>query len=107
MIYLYTTEPDELCHKVSEGIYGRPVNTYAQPGLRKLGWVSDPATLKVESHVRNERKTSEEASEKGQEEAHDEVTDLAVWSAAYNQKFGRRPHHRMKVDTIRREVEES
>ena len=101
MIYLYTTEPDERCQEVSKGVYGRPVNTSDQPKLRKLGWVSNPSNLKVTADVRNEK----EASEEMQEEA--EVTDIEVWSAAYEQKFGRKPHHLAKVDTIRRKVEES
>ena len=97
MRYLYTTKPDELCHEVEKGIYGRPVHTSQQRKLRKLGWVYNISDLRGTDHVRQ----GQEEGQEGQE-----VTDdREMWAAAYEQKFGKPPHHKAKVETIRKRVE--
>lgn len=87
MKYLYTTEPDESCHKI-HGVYGRPVHTSEQKSLKAKGWKENPDELR------------EEAEEVGED-------DREVWADLYEDKLGKRPHHKAKVETIRQKVEES
>lgn len=81
MIYMYTNEPDETCHEV-EGVFGRPVFEYEQAKLRAKGWVFNAEEL--------------EPIEK------EEIPEDLI--AAYEAKFGKKPHHKMKVDTIAKAI---
>ena len=44
MKYMYTNEPDKLCHAIN-GVMGRPVNTSDQKALGAKGWVFDASKL--------------------------------------------------------------
>ncbi|HEY9814802.1 MAG TPA: hypothetical protein V6D20_03210 [Candidatus Obscuribacterales bacterium] len=96
---LYTTNPDKHCYEVEPGIYGRPCHTTEQPKLRKLGWSHNLNSLRgATDGIRQDE-------EEGQEEV--EVTDYEVWALAYEAKFGKKPHHKAKAETLRQKVEES
>jgi len=99
MRYLYTTNPDEGCHEVAEGIYGRPTQTSEEPRLRKAGWTLTIDALRGTDHVREEKE--------GREEEREVENDREVWVAAYEKQFGRKPHHKLKTETIRQKLEES
>lgn len=92
MRYLYTRTPDEGCREIEPGVYGRPVHTYEETGLRKKGWSLTINALRGSEDVREEKE--------GQEET--EVTEDLV--AAYVERFGKKPHHKMKADTIREKL---
>ena len=92
MKYLYTTKPDDHCHEFEPGIYGRPAHTTEQPKLRKAGWVDSIAKLKEADHGLRK----EEGREEGQE-----VTIFEEYEA----RFGKKPHHKMKAETIRQKLE--
>lgn len=47
MKYLYTTKPDEGCHRIN-GVYGRPVHTSEQKSLKAKGWKENPDELREE-----------------------------------------------------------
>ncbi len=97
MRYMYTTKPDEGCHEVESGIYGRPVHTSDEPKLKAKGWsLSIDALRGTSDGLRKDEK------EGRQEEAE---VDRDMWAAAYERKFGRKPHHKMKVENIRAKVE--
>ena len=100
MRYLYTTTPDEGCREVSPGVYGRPVHTTQQAKLKKLGWVDDPSKLKGDDHVREEKEVRQES-----EEVTDEQVEAVV--AAYTERFGRKPHHKMKLETMLDKLEQA
>ncbi len=109
MKYLYTTKPDEHCHEVEPGIWGRPAHTHEQPKLRKAGWVYNVNDLKEADH--GLRKTEEEGREE-EKQVTDEnmsIEDRVYVGLAeeYYAKFGKRPHHKMKTETIRQKLEES
>tara|TARA_R110000803_G_scaffold108251_1_gene176507 strand:- start:9 stop:314 length:306 start_codon:yes stop_codon:yes gene_type:complete len=101
MRYLYTNEPDKHCHEVEKGIYGRPVHTSDQSKLLRAGWSNSVEALRGTDHVRIEKETNEKASQET------EVSERDVWAAAYEHKLGAKPHHKMKLDTIRKKVEEA
>ena len=63
MQYLYTTEPDERCKEVSQGIYRRVVQSYQVEELKAKGWVKDASKLTKKSD------SKEEAKETAQEES--------------------------------------
>ena len=94
MKYLYTTEPDNKCHEVEPGIYGRPVHTAEQRKLIQKGWRKFPHALRKE-----ERQQETRRQQKGPDV--DELREL------YEYKFGEQPHHRMKAETIVRKLEEA
>jgi len=113
MRYLYTTNPDEGCHEVAEGIYGRPVQTSEEPKLRKAGWTLTIDALRGTDHVREEK-------EGRKEEVKVSALDKAIEGGGYapesyranlaeqyEAKFGKKPHHKMKAETIRQKLEES
>ena len=54
MKYMYTNEPDELCHAIN-GVMGRPVGTLEQKTLKLKGWVFDASKVK-ESNRKAEAK---------------------------------------------------
>lgn len=97
MKYMYTTKPDEGCREVSPGIYGRPVHTSHQSGLRKQGWVYSIHDIEV-THVRQEKEGRQEEVEVSEE-------DREAWAELYKEKFGKRPHHKAKLETIIAKVE--
>ena len=121
MRYMYTTEPDEGCREVEKGIYGRPVQTCDESKLRKLGWSlsidaqrgKDHGLRQDEKRVRKKeakqekvevnstiaKATSSEPVRVGMYTEH----ELAV--KKYEAKFGRKPHHKAKLETIIAKVE--
>ena len=99
MRYLYTTNPDEGCHEVADGIYGRPTQTSEEPRLRKAGWTLTIDALRGTDHVREEKE--------GREESEEVDDDREVLAELYEEQFGKRPHHKMKAETIRQKLEES
>lgn len=107
MKYLYTTKPDEHCHEVEPGIYGRPAQTYEQPKLRKLGWVYNISELKGDDHVREEKEGREESQEVSDESLSIEDRVYLELVEEYRDKFGKSPHHKMKAETIRNKLDES
>lgn len=96
MKIMYTTTPDEGCREVADGIYGRPAHTTEQPKLRKQGWAYSINDIEV-PHVRQEKEGRQEEAEV------DDERD--VWVALYEEKFGKKPHHKTKLDTIIAKVE--
>ena len=131
MKYLYTTKPDEHCHEVEPGIYGRPAQTSEQAKLRKLGWVYHISDLKGDDHVREEKEGRQEEVEVSRSiydaqlaSLHDEAEvvklddcdiseedkqniKLNMLRRDYEAKFGKPPHHKMKAETIRKKLDES
>jgi len=71
MQYLYTNNPDKLCHK-HKGAWGRPVNTCDIDDLLAKGWVRNADKLPKESN------SEEEAKEATQEESVLSRDELAV-----------------------------
>lgn len=92
MKYLYTTTPDEGCHKIN-GVYGRPVHTHEQPTLKAKGWKENPDDLREEE--------GREEAEEVIEEATDEMAKL------YEEVIGKKPHHKMKFETMKAKVDEA
>lgn len=92
MKYLYTTEPDEGCHEIN-GVYGRPVHTNEQAKLKSLGWKESPDGLRHEEEVR--------------QEAQEQVIRDEDLVKAYHAVFGKKPHHKMKPETIRERLDEA
>lgn len=97
MKYLYTTQPDEHCHKVAPGIWGRPTQTSEQAKLRAAGWVSNISELEVNDHVREEKE--------GRQEEVEVDSERVVLAAEYEKRFGKPPHHKMKAETIRKKLD--
>ena len=83
MRYLYTTpdKADDGCHEICEGVVGRPVHYNERKKLLAKGW-------------------KERASDVGV------VDELAGLYAAYEAKFGKKPHHKMKADSIMRALQD-
>lgn len=42
MRYLYTQKPDEGCHEVAPGVFGRPAHTGEIKKLLAAGWKNQP-----------------------------------------------------------------
>jgi len=107
MRYLYTTNPDEGCHEVAEGIYGRPVQTSEEPKLRKAGWTLTIDAQRGADHVREEKEgRKEEVKVTDESLTIDERVYLELVEE-YRAKFGKDPHWKMKAETIRQKLEES
>ena len=113
MRYMYTTQPDEGCHEVESGIYGRPVRTDQQGMMRKKGWSYSIDAQRGTDHVREEK---EGRKEEVKVSALDEAIEgggyapesyRANLAEQYEAKFGKKPHHKMKAETIRQKLEES
>lgn len=114
---LYTKNPDKNCYEVEPGIYGRPCHTAEQSKLRKLGWSHDINSLRGKPN--GIRKDEEEGQEEvevnskiGKAYASDPIeigmhTEREMWALAYEKKFGKKPHHKAKAETLRQKVEES
>lgn len=77
MRYLYTNTPDEGCHEVEPGVFGRPFHTGQIQKHLKAGWKNSPKDVEAKK---------------------EEVPADLI--AAYEAKFGQKPHHKMKADTI-------
>lgn len=99
MRYLYTTEPDEGCHEFEPGIYGRPVQTCDEKRLKAKGWRATIDGIRQEQGQEENRQGREEVDSPDQ--VLEEARDL------YKQMFGKRPHHKMKAETILQKVEEA
>lgn len=106
MRYMYTTKPDEGCHEVEPGIYGRPVQTCNETKLRKQGWSFSVDSLRGTDYVRQEKEGREEGKEVNDETM--SIDDRVYLEAVeeYRNKFGKSPHHKMKTETILRKLEE-
>lgn len=103
MKYLYTTEPDEGCHKIN-GVYGRPVHTSEQAELRKAGWVDNINQLKEDDH--GLRKDEEEGREESQEVSENMDFD-GYLRLKYEEIIGKKPHHKMKRETMQEKIAEA
>lgn len=101
MKYLYTTKPDESCHEVSPGVWGRPVHTSEQPKLMKLGWTYHLNDLKGADHGLRK--------EEGREEKEvDENMDFDEFlRQKYEEVIGKKPHHKMKLETMQEKIAEA
>lgn len=93
MKYLYTTDPDEGCHKIS-GVYGRPVHTSEQPTLKAKGWKENPDDLR-EEEGREEKEVSENMDLDG------------YLRLKYEEVIGKKPHHKMKRETMQEKIAEA
>ena len=122
MRYLYTTKPDEGCHEVEPGIYGRPVQSCDESKLKAEGW-----TLTIDAQrgntngVRKEQKEERQESEEVTREHMvgvksalrenytnamvDQIEGMQDLVERYEAKFGKKPHHKMKLETIKAKVE--
>ena len=109
MKYLYTTQPDDKCHEVEPGIYGRPAHTTEQARLRLAGWVYNISDLKGDDYVREEKEGREEEVEVTDSQWKQDIEDLERHDleVRYKEKFGKPPHHKMKAETIRKKLDES
>lgn len=115
MKYLYTTKPDKHCHEVAPGIYGRPTHTTEQPKLRKLGWADSIHKLKEADHgLRKDeeegRKEEGEVAPKNTLQAVGEYfskSEEEHMAALYEEVIGKKPHHKMKFETIKAKVDEA
>ena len=87
MRYLYTNTPDEGCHEISDGVYGRPCHTAEMPKLKAKGWKERASDVPVEKSAKS---VEDMEAEKLMAEAVQE----------YEVKFGKKPHHKMKLETI-------
>lgn len=94
MKYLYTTKPDEGCHRIN-GVYGRPVHTSEQKSLKAKGWKENPNELREE-----ERR--EEAEEVGENMDFDDYLRIK-----YEQVIGKKPHHKLKRETMQEKIAEA
>lgn len=101
MKYLYTTEPDEGCHKIN-GVYGRPVHTSEQAKLRKLGWVDNINQLKEADHGLRKEEGREESQEVDENMDFDEFL-----RQKYEEVIGKKPHHKMKRETMQEKIAEA
>lgn len=107
MRYMFTTKPDEGCHEVESGIYGRPVQTSDEPKLRKAGWAFTVDSLRGTGDVRQRQEEGrEEEVEVSDAEFKRQVNELEEydWALKYENKFGKKPHHKMKLETIKAKV---
>ena len=82
---MYTSTPDEGCYEVSEGVYARPVRNDLAATLRKIGWRDRPADLPATDEVPADAE--------------------AAIIEAYAKRFGKNPHHKMKVETMLDQIE--
>lgn len=82
MRYMYCSESlaDEGCHEVQPGIFGRPVHNNHRNKLKAKGWL--------------ERISDFEPS-----------VDAGL-IADYEAKFGKKPHHKMKRESILRALKD-
>lgn len=93
MKYLYTKDPDEGCRKFGD-VYGRPVHTHEEKKLKAAGWKENIDGL------RNYTETEEEAPKDEEVIPEDDLRKL------YEETFGEKPHHKMKLETIRAKLDE-
>ena len=94
MKYLYTTEPDDKCHEIEPGIYGRPAHTTEQASLKEKGWTTNINDLKGDDHVRKEKEGRKEEGE----------VDIDL---EYERVLGKKPHHLMKDETKHKHIAEA
>lgn len=105
MRYLYTKEPDDHCHEVEPGIYGRPAHTTEQPKLKAKGW----------TYTVNELKEADDGLRKDEEEGREEegeVTDENMdfdgyLRLKYEEVIGKKPHGKMKRETMQEKIAEA
>lgn len=110
MRYMYTRTPDEGCHEVESGIYGRPVRTDQQGMMRKKGWSYSIEAQRGTNHVREEKEGREEEVEvtyevNGQPKQREPDYDALV--EEYKAAYGKAPHWKMKPETIRQKLEQA
>lgn len=63
MRYLYTNNPDEWCHKVADGVYGKPVQASQQAALMAKGWKLKPEQIEVSNEKSKSQESTEEATQ--------------------------------------------
>lgn len=102
MRYMYTTKPEEGCHEVELGIYGRPVQTSEQPKLKQAGWSYSIDSLRGTDHVRQEKEGREEEREVSESMDFDEFL-----KRKYEEVIGKKPHHKMKRETMQEKIAEA
>lgn len=101
MKILYTTKPDEHCYEVEPGIYGRPTHTTEQPKLRKQGWVDSVNQLKeADDGLRKEEGREEK-------EASESMDYDQCLRQKYEQVIGKKPHHKMKRESMQEKIAEA
>lgn len=105
MRYMFTRQPDEGCHEVESGIYGRPVQTCDQGKLKKAGW---SFTIDAQRGNTDVRQGEEERQEEGQEvSGKDNMSYDDFLRLEYERVFGKRPHHKLKAETIAERIKEA
>ncbi len=102
MRYMYTTQPDEGCHEFEGGIFGRPVRTDQQAAMRKRGWTFNTQSLKGGDDVRQEKEGRQEEGEVVEKIDYDEVL-----RRKYREVAGKKPHHKMKRETLEKKIAEA
>lgn len=96
MIVMFTSKPDEGCYEISPGVFGRPVFDYEQKHLVASGWKYRENEVGVA--------LTGEMQPVDQNESDETVDVPADLAAAYEAKFGKPPHHRMKAETIAKAI---
>jgi len=106
MRYLYTTTPDENCHEVTKGIYGRPVHTSQQKALLDKGWKFRISDVEQDHGLR--KNEEERRQEERQVRAPGPgMSEYDFFRVKYEEAFGKPPHHKMKSETIRQKLEQA
>ncbi len=110
MQYLYTTDPDDKCHEIKDGIYGRPVHSSQMKAFRAKGWKSRIQDLEINHGLRKDEKEGREEGKEVNQPADNEETgysDYDILALHYEAVFGKKPHHKMKPETIREKLEQA
>lgn len=96
---MYSTKPAEGAYETKSGLYAMPVQTCHQKAMQANGWVYHERELK--DGVRE----NEEVKEK-QKDQEKPVTDRNILVEEYERRFGEKPHHKMKDETIAKKLQE-
>ena len=92
MRYLYTDKPDDWCHEVNPGIYGRPVHTSQEKKLMADGW-----------KVRIEDVQQTEESQKVPK-AQEVDSTLEEARKLFQDVTGKKAHHKATAETLLKKV---
>lgn len=93
---LYTLEPDEGCREF-DGVYGRPVHNDEMKALKAKGWKENADELRNQEK-REEKETQEQVSDVESEDS---------LEAQYERVLGKKPHHKMKPETMAAHIAEA
>lgn len=85
---------------IVEGNHPAVVAAYEAAGIKV-------EVVGTEEEFPDDAETSEQTNGQGLEPAADELTERAELAAQYEDRFGEKPHHAMKADTIRQKLDES